>query len=170
MAHYGIGELTSVTILAELGDCRRLLLLAPGRPLLRAGHHRLPVRPAPRARPPLPPGTASAALGAVRSRPSRTPPAQPGPRLLRPGRRAARRQPRLPRDRAQAAHAQLPHAARARRGGARNPHDPPRCARKPSLTPMRRGQLPPCSLPTPPGGRPTKTERPQRFPQRDQSR
>jgi transposase len=23
MAHYGIGELTSVTILAELGDCRR---------------------------------------------------------------------------------------------------------------------------------------------------
>ena len=23
MAHYGIGELTAVTILAELGDCRR---------------------------------------------------------------------------------------------------------------------------------------------------
>jgi hypothetical protein len=27
MAHYGIGALTAVTILAELGDCRR-----PGRP------------------------------------------------------------------------------------------------------------------------------------------
>ena len=71
MAHYGIGELTSVTILAELGDCPPVLLLAPGGPLRRDGHHRLPVRPASRARAPLPPGTAGAALGAVRGRASR---------------------------------------------------------------------------------------------------
>ena len=51
-----------------------LLVLAPRRPLLRAGHHRAPVRPAPRPRAPLPPGAAGAALGAVRGRPGRAPP------------------------------------------------------------------------------------------------
>ena len=57
-----------------------VLLLAPSGPLRRDGHHRPPVRPAPRARAPLPPGTAGAALGAV-SRPPRSPvaPAQPRP-------------------------------------------------------------------------------------------
>ena len=70
MAHYGIGELTAVTILAELGDCTPVLLLAARGPLRRDGHHRAPVRPAPRARAPLPPGAAGAALGAV-SRPPR---------------------------------------------------------------------------------------------------
>ena len=43
MAHYGIGELTAVTILAELGDCRRFSSLAPSGPLRRHGHHRAPV-------------------------------------------------------------------------------------------------------------------------------
>ena len=36
MTHYGIGALTAVTILAELGDCSQVLLLAPRGPLLRA--------------------------------------------------------------------------------------------------------------------------------------
>ncbi len=39
--------------------------LSRHRPLLRAGHHRLPIRPAPRPRSPLPPRTTRAALGAV---------------------------------------------------------------------------------------------------------
>ena len=84
---------------------------------------------------PLPPRTARAALGALRSRAGRAPARQPRPRLLRPGRPTARRQPRLPRVSAQVAQAQLPHLARARRRSAR-----PRltglggrCARSPLL-------------------------------------
>ena len=48
-----------------------LLLLARSRPLRRPGHHRPPIRLPPRTRPPLPPRTAGAALGALRSRPMR---------------------------------------------------------------------------------------------------
>ena len=33
MRHYGIGALTAVTILVELGDCVALFVLAPGGPL-----------------------------------------------------------------------------------------------------------------------------------------
>ena len=43
MAHYGIGALTAVMILAELGECTPLLLLASRRALRRDGHHRAPV-------------------------------------------------------------------------------------------------------------------------------
>ena len=39
MGHYGIGELTSVAILAELGDCRRVLLLPLRRALRQPEHH-----------------------------------------------------------------------------------------------------------------------------------
>ena len=46
-----------------------LLVLAPGRPLQRPGHHRAPVRSAARARASLAPGAAGVALGAVRGRP-----------------------------------------------------------------------------------------------------
>ena len=115
-----------------------------GSALSELGHHRARLRPAPRARPPLPPGTASVALGAVRSRPVRPAAKLTRPRLLRPGRGAARWQPRLPVDRAQTAQAQLPHAARARRGGPATRMTSPVRA-KPSLTQMRRGQLPPSS-------------------------
>jgi len=38
---------------------------------------------------------------------------------------------------------------------------------KPLITPMRRGRLPGILLPPRPRGSPRKTERPQRFPQRD---
>ncbi len=129
------------------GRARRpepLLLLHTSRPVLRAGHHRARLRPAPRARPPLPPGTASVALGAVRSRPMRPPAKLTRPRLLPAGGGAARWQPRLPVDRAQTAQAQLPHAAPARRGGPATRMTSPVRA-KPSFTQMRRGQLPPSS-------------------------
>ena len=81
-AHYGIGPLT---VGHDPGRARRpqpLLLLHTSRPVLRPGHHRARLRPAPRARPPLPPGTASVALGAVRSRPVRPPAKLARPRLL----------------------------------------------------------------------------------------
>jgi transposase len=39
-AHDGIGALTSVAILAELGDTPPVLILARGGPVRRHGHHR----------------------------------------------------------------------------------------------------------------------------------
>ena len=51
--HYGIGPLTAVTILAELGDPRRFSSSREIRPVLRPGHHRARLRPATRARPPV---------------------------------------------------------------------------------------------------------------------
>ena len=144
MAHYGIGELTAVTILAELGDARRF---ANSRDAVRyaglditvyqSDQHRAPGKLSRQG----PPALRWALYEAAASRAS---PAQPRPRLLPTGRRAARRQPRLPCRRAEAPQALLPHAARARRGGAPARMNSPARA-KPSLTPMRRGQLPkPC--------------------------
>jgi hypothetical protein len=72
MAHYGIGALVSVVIRAELGDCRRFSLLARGGPLRGPGHHRAPVRPAPRAGAPLAPGATGTALGTVAQHARRT--------------------------------------------------------------------------------------------------
>ncbi len=69
MGLYGIGHLTAVTILAELGDARRFSSSREAVRYSRPGHHRPPVRSAPRSRPPLPPGTARVALGAIRGRP-----------------------------------------------------------------------------------------------------
>ena len=76
-------------------------------------------------------------------RPPRSPgaAAHPRPRVLPRGQGAARRQPRMPIGRAQAAQAQLPHAARARRGGVSTRMSFPVRA-KPLVTPMRRGRLP----------------------------
>ena len=145
MRHYGIGELTAVTILAELGDCTPLLLLAARGPLRRHGHHRAPVRSAPRARAPLAARDRPRCAGRC-SRPPRSP-ARPGSPDRDYYEQAAERlgaQPRVPGDRAQAAQAQLPHAARARRGGARTRMTFPVRA-QPPITPMRRGRLPACS-------------------------
>ena len=85
MAHYGIGALTAVTILAEARRLPAVLLLASRGPLRRDGHHRSPVRPAPRARASLPPGATRVALGAVRGRPGRPASRLTRPRLLHPG-------------------------------------------------------------------------------------
>ena len=70
MAHYGIGAMTAVMILAELGDARRFSSSRHAVRYAGTGHHRVPVRSAPRARASLPPRAPGAALGAVRGRPS----------------------------------------------------------------------------------------------------
>ena len=144
MAHYGIGELTAVTILAELGDCTRF---SSSRQAVRYAGMDITVYQSDQRRAPGtsrrqgPPALRWALFEAaqVARRPG-----QPRPRLLRAGGRAARRQPRVPVDRAQAAEAQLPHAARARRGGAPARMTFPVRATAPRHT-DRRGRLPACS-------------------------
>ena len=79
-AHYGIGPLTAVAILAELGDCSRFSSSRHAVRYSRPGHHRVSVRSAPRARASLPPRPPGAALGAIRGRrapPLRIPPTAP---------------------------------------------------------------------------------------------
>jgi transposase len=144
MRHYGIGPLTAVTILAELGDARRF---SSSREAVRyAGMditvHQSDTRRA--AGPALAPRAPSVALGSLRGRSVRPPTQLARPRLLPRDRGPAWRQPRLPRGRAQTAQAQLPHPARARRGG---PAARMTAALRalPFITPMHRGQLPACS-------------------------
>ena len=100
---------------------------------------------------------ADGATGPIRGRPGRAPARQPRPRLLRPSRRAARRQPRLPRPRTQTAQAQLPHTARTRRPSpaARLTDHGGRCARSPfsHRCPAARSPHAP-HLPRPPRPRP----------------
>ena len=119
MRHFGIGPLTSVTILAELGDARRFD--NSGQAVRFAG---LDITVHQSDRPPLTratvaPRTIRAALGAVRGRAMRAPALLARPRLLPPSSAATRRQSRLPGRRPQAAQAQLSHAQRPRRGGDR---------------------------------------------------
>ena len=113
-AYYGIGELCAVTIVSELGDCRRF---SNSRDAVRYGGMDITVYQSDRHRAPGhlsrqgPPALRWAlyeAAGRASSTLARS-------RLLRAGRRAPRRQPRLPRARTQAAQALLSHAARARR-------------------------------------------------------
>ena len=129
----GVGELTAVAILAELGDTRRF---NSSRQAVRyAGLditvHQSDQRRAPghlsRQGPPALRWALYEAAQAARRPGSPT-------RLLRPSRRTTRRQPRLPRARPQTAQAQLPRPARTRR-----PSPPTgltdhggRCARSPS--------------------------------------
>ena len=108
-----------------------LLLLAPGGPLRRPGHHRPPVRSAPLARAPLPPRPAGVALGAVRGRPGRRRPGSPDRAYYEQAARAARRQPRLPRR----SPASCSSAATTRCASSAtrrcNPPEPARCAPSP---------------------------------------
>ena len=144
MGHYGIGALIAVTILAELGDCRRF---SSSRHAVRYAGLDITVHQSDQRRAPGhlsrqgPPALRWALFEAAQV--ARRP-AQPGPRLLHPGRRAPGRQPRMPGGRAQAPQAQLPHAARTRRGGTGARLNPGMRA-QPSLTPMHRGRLPACS-------------------------
>ena len=154
MRHYGIGPLTSITILAELGDARRF---SSSREAVRyAGLditvHQSDARRAPghlsRQGPPaLRWALFEAAQCARRTELAR-------PRLLPAGSRAARRQPRLPRGRAQAAQAQLPHPARTRRGGPRA-RMTSRSARAALTHADAPRPAPGMLLPPPPGGRPS---------------
>ncbi len=76
MRHYGIGPLTSVTILAELGDASRF---SSSREAVRYAGIDITVKESDRrrARPPIATGAAGVALGAVRGRPMR-----PTPQLI----------------------------------------------------------------------------------------
>ena len=167
MAHYGIGALTAVTILAELGDARRF---SSSRHAVRYAGLDITVHQSDQRRAPGhlsrqgPPALRWALYEAAQLARRA---GQPRPRLLRAGRRPARRQPRLPGRRSQAAQAQLPHAARTRRRGPATGLKPSQVRAQSSITPMRRGRLPACCCRHSPRGRPRKTERPQRLPQRD---
>jgi transposase len=163
MKHYGIGELTAVTILAELGDARRF---SSSRHAVRYAGLDITVHQSDQRRAPGhlsrqgPPALRWALFEAAQGR---SPTEQSRPPLLRPGRRPPGRQPRLPRPGAQPAQAQLPHPARARRRriGARLTSFGARRALSHSDAPR---PAPRMLLPPPPGGRPPKTERPQRLP------
>ena len=160
MAHYGIGPLTSVVILAELGDARRF---SSSREAVRYAGLDITVhqfRQAPQPRTSLPPRAPGAAVGALRSRPVRATQDQPRPRLLPTDRRPDRRQPRLPGSRTETPQTQLPHPPRTRR---RRPRSrlTIRCAPRPDITDAPR-PAPRILLPPRPRGRPQKTERPQR--------
>ena len=167
MAHYGIGELTAVTILAELGDCTRF---SSSRQAVRYAGLDITVYQSDQRRAPGhisrqgPPALRWALYEAaqVARRGERSPDREYY--LERQG--ADRRQPRVPVGRAQAAQAQLPHAARARRGGTRTRMTLPGARQAPPHTDAPR-PAPGMLLPPRPRGRPRKTERPQRFPQRD---
>jgi len=77
MSHYGIGPLTAVTILAELGDARRF---SSSRDAVRYAGLDITVKQSDQRRAPgasLPPGSAGVALGALRRRPDRAAQAAP---------------------------------------------------------------------------------------------
>ena len=148
---YGIGELTSVTILAELGDPRRF---ENSRDAVRYAGLDITVKQSDQRRAPGhlsrqgPPALRWALYEAAQAarRPS-----SPDRRVLRTARRADRRQPRVHRDLAQASKTQLPPPARARRSrpAARRRLTAPDLSRgKPEPPPMNRGQHPkPCCRP-----------------------
>ena len=139
--HYGIGPLTSVTILAELGDSTRF---SSSRQAVRYAGMDITVHQSDSRRAPgrlSRQGPSALRWALFRGRPVREEIELTRSRLLRRGRSPARRQPRLPGNRPQAPEAQLPHAARARQGGLATGMRPVVRA-KPFVTPMRRGRLP----------------------------
>jgi transposase len=113
---YGVGELTSVTILAELGDTRRF---QNSRDAVRYSGLDITVHESDQRRAPGhlsrqgPPALRWALYEAAQA----ASPEQPRPPLLRTARRTDRRQPRVHRDLAQAPQTQLPPPPRARRPG-----------------------------------------------------
>ena len=71
-AYYGIGELCAVTIVLRARRLPAVCQLSGCRQVRRSGYHRLPIRSSSRTRASLAPGTAGAALGAVRGRAGRS--------------------------------------------------------------------------------------------------
>ena len=141
MGLYGIGHLTAVTILAELGDARRF---SSSREAVRYSGLDITVKQSDRRRAPghlsrqRPPALRWALYEAAQTARKAS---SPDRDLLPPGGGAPGRQPRVPRGRAQAAQARLPHPARARRRGARTRVKSVVRA-QPSFSPMHRGRLP----------------------------
>ena len=139
--HYGIGPITSVTILAELGDPNRF---SSSREAVRYAGLDITVHQSDQRRAPGrlsrqgPPALRWALFEAAQCARRRT---SPDHAYYLEAARAPRREPRLPVRRAQAPQTQLPHAARARRGGTPARMTTSLCA-LPSLTPMPRGRLP----------------------------
>ena len=131
MRHYGIGPLTSITILAELGDARRF---SSSREAVRYAGLDITVHQSDARRAPgrlSRQGPAGAALGALRGRPMRPPARLARPRLL-PRRRpsgSAATAPAWP-SRASCSSAATTRCANSARRPWR-PHDHPVCARSP---------------------------------------
>src|SRR3954453_12343936 len=115
MELYGMGELTSLVTLCELGDVGRLSASRKAVRMAGTGHRRASLRPPRARRQAHPPRLAAAALGALRGRPVGVSAQQPRPRRL-PRAEGPGPQPhtRLGDDRAQARAALLPRPARAR--------------------------------------------------------
>ena len=140
-AHYGIGPVTAVTILAELGDPRRF---SSSREAVRYAGLDITVHASDQRRAPGrlsrqgPPALRWALFEAAQCARRRT---SPDHQYYLEAAEAPRWQPSLPRGRAQTAQAQLSHPARARRGG---PHTSMTLwvRAKPFITPMHRGQFP----------------------------
>ena len=145
MAHYGIGALVAVTILAELGDCTRFSSSRHAVRYAGHGHHRAPVRSAPRARAPVAARARRRCAGRC-SRPPRSPAGRaaptatttPGGRSGSVGNRACLSVARKLLKRSYHTLRELGEEALAARMTF-----PVRA--KPFVTPMRRGRLPACS-------------------------
>ena len=111
MGHFGVGELTAVTILAELGDVDRF---SSSREAVRYAGLDITVHQSDQRRSPGhlsrqgPPALRWALFEATQSAARQ---GSPDRVLLAQAARAARREPRVPVGRAQAAQAQLSHAA-----------------------------------------------------------
>jgi len=115
---YGVGPITALALTCWLAGAGQVLLGAQGGPVHRPGRHRVLLGRQTRAGAPVEAGTGGVALVRVRGRQDPRPGLGAGPRLLRAGQGAHRRQTRRdlrgPQDRS----AGLPHPRRARRRGA----------------------------------------------------
>jgi transposase len=116
---YGVGPVSATAILAELGDCRRF---SSSDDAVRHAGLDITVYQSDEKRAPghlSHEGAGGLALGALRGGRLGRPHRLARPRLLPPGRRTARPQPRLPLGRAQTLPTCLPPPPRARRAGTR---------------------------------------------------
>ena len=166
MAHYGIGELTAVTILAELGDCTRF---SSSRQAVRYAGLDITVYQSDQRRAPGhisrqgPPALRWALYEAAQvARRGERSPTGSTTWTRRSGSAATAHACRSRANCSSAATTRCASSARRRS----HPHDLPRARQAPRHTDAPR-PAPGILLPPRPRGPPRKTERPQRFPQRD---